>query len=203
MKSLFASAASYYAEFRVPYPKELVARVVAECGLDGRQRLLDLGCGTGEVFLPLLPHVASVVAIDPDPDMLDHAKRKAARRGSSDVRFVQASAEEIDGSCGVFDLVTAGASFHWMDRHAVGRTIARDLLAPGGTLVILASTSLWHGEEPWHGIVRDVMRRWLGEERRAGTGVFQSPEGTASSSAWSSSGMQSLRRRSKPTTYGR
>ena len=44
MRSLFKSAATYYAEFRVPYPKELVARVVAECGLDGRQRLLDLVC---------------------------------------------------------------------------------------------------------------------------------------------------------------
>ena len=172
VKSLFKSAASCYAEFRVPYPKGLMARVVADCGLDGRQRLLDLGCGTGEVFLPLLPQVASVVAVDPDPDMLEQAKRKTARRGSSDVRFVQATAEEIDGSYGGFDLVTAGASFHWMDRDAVGRTIARGV---GGSLVILGSASLWHGDEPWHGIVRDVIRRWLGEERRAGTGVFQSP----------------------------
>ena len=62
-----------------------------------------------------------------------------------------------------------------MDRYAAGRAIARELLVPGGTLVILGSTSLWHGEEPWHGIVRDVIQRWLGEERRAGTGVFQTP----------------------------
>ena len=175
MSSIFQTAASFYADFRVPYPKELMARVVAECGLDRRQRLLDLGCGTGEVFLRLLPHLSSVVAVDPDPDMLEHAKRKAARRDSSDIRFVQATAEEIDGSYGVFDLVTAGASFHWMDRDSVARTIARDLLVPGGTLVILGSTSLWHGEEPWHGIVCDVIRHWCGENRRAGTGLFQTP----------------------------
>ena len=152
-----------------------MARVVAECGLDGRQRLLDLGCGTGEVFLRLLPHLSSVVAVDPDPDMLEHAERKAARRGTSDIRFVQATAEEIDGTYGVFDLVTAGASFHWMDRQLVGRTVARDLLVPGGTLAILGSTSLWHGEERWHGVVRDVIRHWCGENRRAGTGLFQTP----------------------------
>ncbi len=175
MRSIFQTAASFYAEFRVPYPKELMARVVAECGLDGRQRLLDLGCGTGEVFLQLLPHLASVVAVDPDPDMLEHAKRKAARRGSSDIRFVQTTAEEIDGTYGGFDLVTVGASFHWMDRQLVGRMIARDLLVPGGTLVILGSTSLWHGEVPWHGIVRDVIRHWCGENRRAGTGLFKTP----------------------------
>ena len=175
MKSLFTSAASYYAEFRAPYPKALMARVVAECGLDGRQRLLDLGCGTGEVFLPLLPHLASVVAVDPDPDMLELAKRKSASRSSPDVRFVRTTAEEIDESVGVFELVTAGASFHWMDRYAVGQAIARKLLVPGGTLAIVGSTSLWHGEEPWHAIVRDVIRRWCGETRRAGTGVFRTP----------------------------
>ena len=175
MRSIFQTAASFYAEFRVPYPRELVDRVVAECGLDGRQRLLDLGCGTGEVFLRLLPHLSSVVAVDPDPDMLAHAKRKSPRRSSSDIRFVQATAEEIDGTYGVFDLVTAGASFHWMDRQLVARTVARDLLVPGGTLVILGSMSLWHGEEPWHAVVRDVIRRWCGENRRAGTGLFQTP----------------------------
>ena len=160
-----------------------MARVVAECGLDGRQRLLDLGCGTGEVFLRLLPHLSSVVAVDPDPDMLEHAKRKAARRGSTHIRFVQATAEEIDGTYGVFDLVTAGASFHWMDRHLVGSMVARDLLVPGGTLAILGSTSLWHGEERWHGVVRDVIRHWCGEEPPSGNRLVPDPERAASSSA--------------------
>ncbi|MCY3876924.1 MAG: class I SAM-dependent methyltransferase [Rhodobacteraceae bacterium] len=72
----------------VPYPVELMDRVVAECGLDGRQRPLDLGCGTMEVFLRLLPHLSSVVAVDPDPDMLERARRKASHRNSSDIRFV-------------------------------------------------------------------------------------------------------------------
>ena len=174
-ESLFKSTAKYYAAYRVPYPDELMGRLVADCNLDGRQRLLDLGCGTGQVFLPLAPHVGSVVAVDPDAGMLKYAARETARCGYANVNFVKAKAEEISIPFGTFDLVTAGASFHWMDRNAVGRAIASDLLVPGGKLAILGSNSLWHGAEPWHAVAREVIRRWLGENRRAGTGVFSAP----------------------------
>ena len=174
--SLFTSTAKYYAAYRVPYPDEVIARLVAECNLDGRQRLLDLGCGTGQVFLPLLPHLASVVAVDPDAGMLEYAARETERLGGANVSFVKAKAEELDARYGTFDLVTAGASFHWMDRDAVGGAITQDLLVPGGKLAILGSNSLWHGDASWHKVAREIIRRWLGESRRAGEGVFSAPK---------------------------
>ena len=176
--SIFKSTAKYYARYRVPYPDDIVARLVTKCGLDGGQRLLDLGCGTGQVFLPLAPNLASVVAVDPDADMLEHAARETTRRGFSNVSFVHGKAEDMDSSHGTFHLVTVGASFHWMDRYSVGTVVARDLLVPGGRLAILGSPSLWHGDEAWHSVVRGVIQRWLGERRRAGAGAFSTPSQT-------------------------
>ena len=173
--SIFKSTAKYYARYRVPYPDEVIARLVTKCGLNGRQRLLDLGCGTGQVFLPLAPYLTSVVAVDPDSEMLEYAARETTRRAFSNVSFVHGKAEDMDTSCGTFHLVTAGASFHWMNRHSVGTTVARDLLVPGGRFAILGSASLWNGEETWHHIVRGVIQHWLGAWRRAGSGAFSAP----------------------------
>lgn len=36
-ESIFKSTAKYYANYRVPYPDETMARLVASCGLDGGQ----------------------------------------------------------------------------------------------------------------------------------------------------------------------
>ena len=170
--SIFMSTAKYYAKYRVPYPDAMVSRLTSACNLDGRQRLLHLGCGTGQVCLALAPHVESAVGVDPDADMLKHAARETARLGHTNVRFELAKAEEIGTSHGTFHLITAGSSFHWMDRDIVGRAIARHLLAPGGKLAILSAKSLWHGAEAWQHAVREVIQRWLGERRRADKTAF-------------------------------
>lgn len=48
-QSLFAGKASYYARFRPGYPKVFFDEVVQRFHLDGSGRLLDLGCGTGQL----------------------------------------------------------------------------------------------------------------------------------------------------------
>jgi hypothetical protein len=50
---LFLGAAQYYERYRVPYPQEVFDWIINEYRLDGRGRLLDGGCGTGQVALPL------------------------------------------------------------------------------------------------------------------------------------------------------
>ena len=69
-------------------------------GLRG-SRLLDVGCGTGKSFLPMLERGYEVVACDVSPAMVAHARERAAGRAE----VVVADARELP-RLGSFDLVT-------------------------------------------------------------------------------------------------
>jgi demethylmenaquinone methyltransferase/2-methoxy-6-polyprenyl-1,4-benzoquinol methylase len=53
------------------------ARLVASLGERGRGRVLDVGCGTGDVTLALAAHGAQPVGLDPSAEMLRRARAKA------------------------------------------------------------------------------------------------------------------------------
>jgi SAM-dependent methyltransferase len=116
---LFTGTAAYYARFRSRYPEELLGQLVDEAGLDGAGRLLDLGCGPGFLAVPLSAHVAEVIAVDPEPEML------AAMDAPPNVREVVGRAEDVDESWGTFRLATIGRAFHWMDGPLVLERLAR------------------------------------------------------------------------------
>src|SRR5690349_20407066 len=70
-------------------------------GLDGR-RLLDIGCGTGKSFLPMVERGYEVVACDLSPSMVARAREKVAP-GRAEV--VVADMRKLP-QLGTFDLVT-------------------------------------------------------------------------------------------------
>jgi SAM-dependent methyltransferase len=117
---LFAGTAEYYSRFRPPYPGELIAGIIAATGgNDGR--LLDLGCGTGELTLPLSASFNHVTAVDMEPEMIRIAARKAAMSGAGNISWVVGRAEDVPMPMAAWDYVTAGSSFHWMDRELLAR----------------------------------------------------------------------------------
>jgi SAM-dependent methyltransferase len=61
---LFRSAAEYYAKFRRACPLEVVSYLVEQFRLNGQGRLLDVGCGTGQVFRVLAKYFRETIAID-------------------------------------------------------------------------------------------------------------------------------------------
>jgi SAM-dependent methyltransferase len=167
----FAGVAEDYQRYRVPYPDEVIDWIVREYGLDGRGRLLDVGCGTGYACLPLSAWFEDVVAIDPEPDMLCVAGRAADDGGVANVRFLCLRAEDVPPALAPLRLVTFGNSFHWTDRLKVVNALF-PLIAPRGGLVALASSSVWRGEEPWKAALLETMNAWLGPDlgRRASAG---------------------------------
>jgi SAM-dependent methyltransferase len=170
-EDLFKGTAAYYAVYRRPYPPPVVDHVVRRCRLDGHGRLLDAGCGTGQVFQVFEPWFGNVVAIDRDPEMVEFARRTVADLGLTNVTVRQTAMEDIEDAVAPLRMTIFGASFHWTDRQHVGDRIY-DLTEPGGHLVVLAPNDISRETTSWEKLVREALVRHLGPERRAGTGTF-------------------------------
>lgn len=71
--------ASYYAKYRRGYPPAAVDAIAEAFTLTVDDLVVDLGCGTGQLTVPLAARVGAVVGMDPEPDMLMLARRTAER----------------------------------------------------------------------------------------------------------------------------
>jgi SAM-dependent methyltransferase len=130
----FRTAAAHYTLGRPAYPARLIADVVLACGLTPSDQLLDLGTGPGLLALAFAPYVASVLAVDPEPEMLQQAG-EAVRAARARVEVRAGSSETLGPEWGRFRAVTMGRSFHWMDRQETLRRL--DLLVePDGTVAL-------------------------------------------------------------------
>jgi SAM-dependent methyltransferase len=177
-ETLFRGSARYYERGRLPYPEELAAALAGGMKLDGRGRLIDVGCGPGIIALRLAHLFEEVVGLDADADMVTEAERRSAELGILNARWVRALAEELPAGLGVFRVATFAQSFHWMDRDRVAAAVF-DMLETGGAFV---QVSAEEGSEPEpdqslypfppHARIRELRIRYLGPVRRAGQGVL-------------------------------
>ncbi|MEX2236827.1 MAG: class I SAM-dependent methyltransferase [Dehalococcoidia bacterium] len=172
----FDGTARYYARYRPPYPQQLLRILQQTYNLDGTGRLLDLGCGTGNLTLPLAPYFSETVAIDADAEMLQEAERAASARHMRSITWYQGRAEEVSTELGQFKLVTIANAFHWMDRDLVLARCAEVLPSGGGLALLGGGGSWWNSDRHWHRAVMAIVRRWLGARRRAGAGFYEVSE---------------------------
>ncbi|ULN32752.1 class I SAM-dependent methyltransferase [Mycolicibacterium smegmatis] len=107
---LFAGTAWHYARYRPGYPQAFFDDLVEHLRLDGTGRLLDLGCGAGQLTLPLAAHVAEAVGLDPESEMLSEAARLTRDLGVTNVTWLQGSSAQVQADLGHFRLVTMGRS---------------------------------------------------------------------------------------------
>src|SRR5262245_50788211 len=113
----YAGVGWYYAEYRQRVSTELIALLAERLGWTRAERVLDLGAGPGQLSLLVAPFVAEVVAVDPEPDMVAEAEKRARALGADNVTFVTASSDDLGAlrsSLGRFRTALMGQSFHWM-----------------------------------------------------------------------------------------
>ena len=96
--TLFAGVASYYSQYRPRYTDELYRLLIQEFNLNGQGRLLDLATGTGLIAIALSPHFEEIVALDPDPEMLQEAQKDATLFNIQNIQWIQNQAENIGSS---------------------------------------------------------------------------------------------------------
>ena len=147
-------------------------RLARRHGLVGR-RLLDVACGTGKSFMPLLERGFEVTACDISPEMVAEARHKAAGRAElhvADMRRLPVLGE--------FDLITCldDAINHLLgpDELADAFDCLRANLAPSGLLVFDVNTLAAYREIPDMVVEDDerliYWRGGLAELKRPGRG---------------------------------
>lgn len=130
----FDSAAADYARYRTPYPEEVVACVLRVSGTGAGTRVLEIGCGTGQLSVPLARAGASLVAVELGPSLARAAR--AALAPYPDAHVEVSAFEEWPLPDTPFDAVVCASAFHWLDPETRFAKCAQ-ALRPGGSLTIV------------------------------------------------------------------
>jgi ubiquinone/menaquinone biosynthesis C-methylase UbiE len=146
-----------YRDHRQPYIERFFAGVAEAIPLTGREDLLDLGAGVGEVALRFASFVASLTAVDAEQPMLDELAKRAQAAGVG-IRLIHAKVEEAPLDLGRFPFITIGNA-HW-HMHAPGTfTRLEQWLAPGGRILVCAPHNNPDGQE-WPRVFRTTREKW-------------------------------------------
>lgn len=128
-------------------------------------RVVDLGCGTGELTADLHDHLeaSETLGIDSSETML----AETAGRDRPGLRFEQRDLRELD-QLGRFDVIFSNAAIQWVDDHEDLLPKLLDILEPGGTLAFQVPANHRHlshhlasglaAEEPYASALNGVVR---------------------------------------------
>ncbi|MGI9540396.1 MAG: class I SAM-dependent methyltransferase [Miltoncostaeaceae bacterium] len=112
---------------------------VTAAGVASGQRVLDVGCGTGNVAMEAAARGAQVTAVEPSVALIEQAEERL-RAAGFDARFVAATAEGMEVEDRAYDAVlSVFAVIFSQDPAEAVRRMAR-CARPGGVLVIASWT---------------------------------------------------------------
>jgi SAM-dependent methyltransferase len=141
------TASQHYLRGRPAYSPALIRRVAEHCGPRDDPRLPDLGCGPGQLALAFAFFAGSVVAIDPEPEMLRIAAG-VIEGIAPNVELESGSSADLSPRLGRFRMAVMGRSFHWMDRaETLGRLDA--LIVPAGAVALFEADHQDVPENAW------------------------------------------------------
>ena len=128
-------------------------------------KVVDLGCGTGELTRQLadaLPD-STVTGLDSSTQMLEAAR--AASFSSPNLHFKQGNQSELAGK---WDLIFSNAALQWSENHAELIPRLYRLLAPGGQIAVQVPSNHNHishqiyretaSQEPFQSILKGFQR---------------------------------------------
>ena len=119
------------AKFAEGAAEEFVARRNIQPGM----RVLDVGCGTGNLAIPAARARADVTGVDIAPNLLAQARQRAEREGL-DIDFEEGDVDELPYEDGAFDLVASmfGAIFAPRPQRAAAELLR--VCRPGGQIAM-------------------------------------------------------------------
>jgi trans-aconitate methyltransferase len=159
--------AGFYHQYRRGYPPAVIDTLTGAFCLAGSDVVIDLGCGTGQLTLPIARRVHAVAGVDPEPDMLARARQAAAEQGVRNASWLLGADTDIPALAALLGdrragAVTIGQALHWMRYRELIPALVPLLRPGGGIAVITNGTPMWLQDTPWSRALRSFLEQWLG-----------------------------------------
>jgi trans-aconitate methyltransferase len=154
----------YYHKYRRGYPAAVIDVIAQAFRLTSDDVVIDLGCGTGQLTVPLASRARAVLGIDPEPDMLSQARRAHARVANAN--WLLGADTDLPGLTALLGArtvaaLTVGQALHWMNHEEVFSDATRLLRPRGGIAIVTNGTPLWQQRTAWSQALRAAMEEWL------------------------------------------
>jgi SAM-dependent methyltransferase len=131
---VFDEIAAEYDRHRPGYPDELIDQACRVAGIGSGDRVLEVGCGSGQLTRSLAGRGLRVTALEPGTNLMSLARQNLG--GAGEVEFVNAGFEDARLGRERFRAVFCASAFHWVDPEVSWRRAA-DVLVPRGTLALV------------------------------------------------------------------
>jgi SAM-dependent methyltransferase len=134
LRAVFNRAAGDYQRSRPVLPPVLFDDLMDRTGLRPGDRVIEIGCGTGQATVPLAERGLAITAVELGAELAAVARRRLA--GFPAVEVVTSSFEDWPPSPGCpADAVVAVNCMHWIDPE-LRYARPHSLLRPGGAMVV-------------------------------------------------------------------
>lgn len=160
--------ADYYTHYRRGFDPPALAFVTDLLDVDPGGLVVDLGCGTGQLAIPLSTRVRHVLGVDPEPDMLGHARATALRQGATAATsWLLGSDADLPHLTSLLGgstvaAVTISNAVHFMDTERLAACLPEVLVPDGRVAVIANGTPIWLQESGWSRALRGFLEEHFG-----------------------------------------
>ena len=159
--------AGFYHQYRRGYPPPVIDALTGAFGLTSSDVAIDIGCGTGQLTLPIARKVRAVAGVEPEPDMLARARQAAAEQAVTNVSWVLGADTDIPALAALLGtrragVIAIGQALHWMNYRELIPALVPLLRPGGGIAVITNGTPMWLQASAWSRALRDFLEQWLG-----------------------------------------
>jgi SAM-dependent methyltransferase len=142
LRATFDTVASLYDEVRPGYPGEIIDAIIDRARLPAAGRILEIGCGTGQITRPFAQRGYAILALELGSALAALAAENL--RPHPQVRVMPVAFEDWPIEREAFDLVLSAQAFHWIDP-TLGLARAAEALTPQGAVALV-----WHLDRSEH-----------------------------------------------------
>lgn len=156
----------FYHRYRRGYPARVFDVLARTLNLTEDDIAVDLGCGTGQIAIPLAARVRAVIGMDPSPDMLNRARHEAGTSNAKNISWLLGTDADLPRLTALLGehavaAITVGQALHWMDHETLFRAAKPLFRDNGGIAIVTNGTPLWLQPVPWSRALKATLERWL------------------------------------------